>query len=362
MSLIRYVTRIHFADRAMEDALPEELLARGLTAPLIVADADADEVLPRLLDCLPPRARPTVLRLDSAPLPRGARLPEAEGCDVVIGLGGAAAMHFTQFARPADPSRAPGHRHARSAPDVPRMAIPTLPGCLGLEPVGPQSAAGARGGPSAEDRLPVPAVLFCDPSLMQHAAPARLAVAGMDALVHCLETLLSTAWNPPADGMAIDGLRRAGCWLERLCTDPRDPDARREVMAAALNGALAGQKGLGAIHAMSHAAEALHIDAGGHGSLHAAFIGPALTFNAPAVPDRIERAAEALRLPSPTGLAAHLTGLGHRLGLPVALGALGVTVTGIARMAEIAAADVANRTNPRLAAPEDYRAMITAAL
>ena len=371
MSLIRYVTRIHFADRAMEDALPEELRTRGLSAPLILADADAEAALPRLLDCLPPRTRPTVIRVDPDPGLEAAQCLQPGTHDLVIGLGGGAAIDLARLA--GTPPSGPRRRRSvgGSGTDtgdgggVPRMVIPTLPGCLGL---GPLALAGNVTGPSlplglaaAETRAPVPCVLFCDPWLMRHASPARLAVAGMDGLVHCLEALLSTAWNPPADGMAFDGLRRAGRWLERLCADPTDPEARHEVMAAALNGALATQKGLGAIHALAHAAERLALGAVPHGSLHAAVIGPVLDFNAPAVPERMARAAEALHLSAAPELAGHLTELGYRLGLPRTLAHLGVTPTGAARLAEAAAEAPANRSNPRLACAEDYRNIIEAA-
>jgi len=383
MSLIRYVTRIHFADRAMEDALPEELRARRLAAPLILADPDAGEALPRLLDCLPPGARPRIVQIGTAGAGGAASLSrrlqaDAEGCDLVIGLGGAEAIDLARTARPGHTGPPAGRTaQAGSVPEralradqgagtVTRMAIPTLPGCLGLGPVRPRAVPEGPKGRAAWGNAPLPCVLFCDPWLMQYASPARLAVTGMDALVHCLEALLSTAWNPPADGMAFDGLRRAGAWLERLCADPADPEARREVMAAALNGALAAQKGLGAIHALAHACDSLQVggglDGGGHGALHAALVGPALDFNAPAVPDRMAQAAEALRLQDPADMAGHLRDLGIRLGLPGRLTHLGLTAAGITRLAEAAAADPANRSNPRLATARDYAEMIRAAL
>jgi 4-hydroxybutyrate dehydrogenase len=385
MSLIRYVTRIHFADRAMEDALPEELRARRLAAPLILADSDAGEALPRLLECLPPGARPRVLEIGPAATASDALADRMSGdaadCDLVIGLGGAEAIDLARMARPgvppsissiraAQPRPLPGREPRRASEPgfdplttaVPRMAIPTLPGCLGLGPVRTRAVPSGPVGAVTEIAAPVPCVLFCDPVLMKYASPERLAEAGMDALVHCLEALLSTAWNPPADGMAFDGLRRAGAWLERLCADPADPEARREVMAAALNGALAAQKGLGAVHALSGAFESLSLSSRGHGGLHAALLGPALDFNAPAVPGRMAQAAEALHLADPSQLPAHLRDMGVRLGLPARLSDLGLTAAGIARLAECAAGDPANRSNPRLATARDYAAMIEAAI
>lgn len=341
MSLIRYGTRIHFADRVLEDALPEELTVRGIVAPLVVTDAETGEALPRLLDCLPSACRPQVR--PAAQL--AAQAPAIHDCDALIGLGGRLALDMARVV----PCRG-------GVGEAPRMTVPTLPGCLGFGPIG----VGAR--------APVPDVVFCDPALLALAPSARLAASGMDVIVHCLEALLSTAWNPPADAMAFDGLRRAGRWVERLCARPGDGEARCEVLAAALNGALAGDKGLGAIHAIAHAVEGMVIEGGageggaGHGTLHAALIGPVLAFNAPAVPDRLASAADALRLPGPDALAGHLTALGARLGLPVTLRHLGLTQAGIARLAAAAAEDRANRTNPRMASTADYRAMIEAAL
>jgi len=355
MSLIRYVTRIHFADRVLEDALPEEFRTRGISAPLIVTDDDTGEALGRLIDCLPAGCRPKVLEAGAsavggdAPVDRIRRAlggdPGTRGHDATIGLGGVLALDLARI----------GAQRRTGA--LPAMAVPTLPGCVGLGPVGSYLDGSAR-----QMAWPVPDVVFCDPGLLLLARPERLAMAGMDALVHCLEALLSTAWNPPADGIAFDGLRRAGAWLERLVADPGDPEARCEVLAAALNGALAAQKGFGAIHALAHALEPLSGGTSAHGSLHAALVGPVLDFNAPAVPDRIATAAEALRLAQPDALSQHLAALGGRLGLPVRLGHLGLTAAGLDRVAAAAAEDRANRTNPRHATATNYRRMIEAAL
>lgn len=347
MSLIRYVTRIHFADGVLEDALPEELRVRKLSAPLIVTDADTGEALPRLLDCLPPACRPQVFG-PVDPVPEAV----ARDCDVAIGLGGAVALDLARLAPTAHPGAAA----------MPSMVVPTLPGYVGLGPLG-AGQPGCRTGPRLRSAIwPVPDALFCDPALLSFAAPERLAATGIDALVHCLEALMSTTWNPPADGMAFDGLRRAGIWLEPLVVDPHDGEARREVLSAALNGALAAQKGAGAIHALVHAFEALIEGTGDHGSLHTALIGPVLAFNAPAVPDRLAAAADALRLPGPGVVAGHLQALGERLGLRTGLGHLGLTPPEIERVAAAAAEDWANRTNPRHATAVDFRRMIEAAL
>lgn len=360
MSLIRYATRIHFAVRVLDDALAEELRAHEIRAPLIVVDADGAPCLSLVLDSLPVRISPQILHLQNSTPPQEAACavkmaldPDAQHpCDALVGLGGKGALDVvrgTDIRRPHDPG---------TGPRRPTFVIPTLPGSVGLSSVLLSSyAPGAMG---AQQRIPD--VVFCDPSLLQMASPRRLAMAGMDAMVHCLEALLSDAWNPPADGMAYDGLRRAGLWLERMVADPQDPEAGREVLAAALNGELASQKGAGALHALAHAFEGETSKVPEHGLLHGALIATVLRFNAPAVPEQMTRAADALRLPDSDSLVPHFADFGARLGLPRNLRKLGLTPQEIASVAERAARESANRDNPRLATSADYASMINSAM
>jgi 4-hydroxybutyrate dehydrogenase len=354
MSLIRYATRIHFAVRVLEDALPEELRARDIRAPLIVLDEDGAASLSLVLDTLPLRVEPKVLTLDSTRRPeeldrdlQAAMLP-ADGAapDALIGLGGKTALDLVRLPQPP------------ALPRRPVCTIATLPGSVGLSAT---AAAACVGGRYTGQQL-VPDVVFCDPTLLHNAAPEKLAVAGMDSVVHCLEALLSDAWNPPADAMAHDGLWRAGQWLEKLVCDPKDPDASREAMAAALNGELASQKGAGALHALAHAFERSRKTLRDHGMYHGALIAAVVEFNAPAVPDQMLRAADALRLPDARDLGQWLAGFAARLGLPQSLRRLTMTSHDIRRLADDAASDYANRDNPRLATSADYSAMIQAAL
>jgi 4-hydroxybutyrate dehydrogenase len=209
MSLIRFVTRIHFADRVLEDALPEELRARRIAAPLILAPTDdrSDEALARLLDTLPPACAPDVHALGDEPADTRESIRRAWRelkADAVIGLGGA---------RELDTARLVGHELAKNGGRCTVIAVPTTLGAVGLGPL-------ARGMGASPDLCPIPDLLLCDPTLLRGAGPRRLAAGGMNALTRCLEALLGTAWNPPADGIAFDGLRRAGRWLERAVTDP----------------------------------------------------------------------------------------------------------------------------------------------
>ncbi|MGQ0566852.1 MAG: iron-containing alcohol dehydrogenase [Gemmobacter sp.] len=350
MSLIGYVTRIHFADRVLEDALPEELRTLGVHRPLVVTDAAgaADETLDRLADLLPtgfvqiaevdtgtdPRVRAQVLA-------RGAD----SGADAVIGLGGAAALDLARIIG------------KDVLPHAPVIALPTTPANVGLGPLA-EGLAAATG--CATGTACIPALILCDPTLTLAADPAATAADGMDALIHCLEAYLGTAWNPPADGIALDGLRRAAAHLERAVACGTDIEARREMLAAGLNAGLAAQKGLGGVHALAFALEAERSLR--HGRLHAALLPPVMHFNAPAVADRLPPVRAALGLAPGGDVIAALAALGARIGLPGRLAQLHLDTPAMARVALRAAEGAASRTNPRHATAADYRRMLEAAL
>src|SRR5690606_28562549 len=112
---------------------------------------------------------------------------------------------------------------------------------------------------------------ICDPDLTLGLPAGLTAATGMDAIAHCIETFLSAAFNPPADGIALEGLARGWNSLLRAVEEPSDREARRDMMSASLSGALAFQKGLGCVHSLSHALggvmPTLH-----HGTLNALFL------------------------------------------------------------------------------------------
>src|SRR6185369_14289074 len=147
----------------------------------------------------------------------------------------------------------------------------------------------------------VPKTAICDPELTLGLPPLLTAATGMDAVAHCMETFMAPAVNPPADGIALDGLERGWRAIERATRDGSDRDARWNMMSASMQGAMAFQKGLGAVHSLSHslggANPKLH-----HGTLNAMFLPAVVRFNASAESivkeRRLDRMARAMGLPS----------------------------------------------------------------
>ncbi len=127
----------------------------------------------------------------------------------------------------------------------------------------------------------VPKAAICDPELTLGLPPKLTAATGMDAIAHCMETFMSPAVNPPADGIALDGLERGWANIERATRDGSDREARFNLMSASMEGAMAFQKGLGCVHSLSHSLGGvdprLH-----HGTLNAMFLPAVIRFNAQA--------------------------------------------------------------------------------
>ena len=377
MSLITYSTRVHFADEVLEPALALELERLGVRRPLIVTGprVAAAGPLDRLFHALPPRTRAALFdrrtpNPDEAAVEAALDAYLSEECDGLIALGGGSAIDLAKAVRlrlghPPPLSRYAaregGARRIRAG-GPPLVAVPTLAGA-GSEASGLAVIRLADGRKRAL-RSPhlMPDAAICDPTLTAGLGPEATAAAGMAALARCVESYLATGWNPPADGIALDGLRRAARWIERACDAPGDARARRELMAAALGGALAAQKGLGGAHAAGSALAGLAGAEGRHGVLSALMLPRVLAFNAPAAGERFGAVAEAMDLAPGSDLPDAVEALGRRVGLPRGTRALGVNEATVAAAAPVAEEDDATGANPRRATAAHYRAMMLDAL
>jgi alcohol dehydrogenase class IV len=194
----------------------------------------------------------------------------------------------------------------------------------------------------------LPALVIADPELTLGLPPQLTAATGMDALSHNLEAWCSPLFHPLAQGIALEGMRLVHDWLPAACADGGNLEARAHLLAASTMGATAFQKGLGAMHSMSHPCGAL---LNTHHGLTIAVVMPyVLAFNRPAIGDQLAALARYLALPG-SGAGAVLDwvlGLRERIGIPHTLAAIGVTAERVPLLARMAAADPSTGTNPVL--------------
>ncbi|MCY4755109.1 iron-containing alcohol dehydrogenase [Pelomonas aquatica] len=375
MAQILYLTRIELAFGASR-LLPAECERIGIRRPLVITDAGvrAAGVLDEALAAFATRP-PVFDQTPSNPTEAAVRLAvqacREHGCDGLIAIGGGSSMDLAKGVAIAATHEGPLKRYATieggagdiGASVLPLIAVPTTAG------TGSEVARGAiiivadgrKLGFHNWELLPKAAI--CDPALTLKLPPALTAATGMDAIAHCIETFLAPAFNPPADGIALEGLRRGWGAIERATRDGQDRDARLDMMCASVHGAMAFQKGLGCVHSLSHSLGGidprLH-----HGTLNAVFLPAVIRFNAEADSvrreSRIERLAQAMGLPGrdADAVADAITAMNARLGLPAGLAAMGVGPELDARIVEHALPDHCHKTNPRLASAEDYLAML----
>lgn len=375
MTEINYLTRIVFDDDAVQKlgALCGEL---GITRALLVTDAGivraglADKAIEPLgalkaavFDRTP--SNPT----ETAVLDALATYQEAD-CDGIVALGGGSSIDLAKGVALLATHAPPLAQYAAieggvariTNPTAPLIAVPTTAG-TGSE-VGRAALVTLKDGRKLGFISPkmIPDIALCDPGLTLGLPPGLTAATGMDALTHCIETYLSPRINPPADAIALDGAARAINWIERAMADGSDAEARWQMMMASLQGGLCFQKGLGAVHSMSHPLGGLSEPVLHHGTLNAIILPPVLRFNAGHVGDKYEALAAALKLPAGTDLALHISHLNARLGLPPNLRAMGVPEIVLPQMVDGALADHSTATNPRPANRGDFEHLFAEAM
>ena len=378
MAFIYYVTQIQFEFGAIK-LLRQECDRVGITRPLIVTDpgVKAAGILQKALDALPGM---TVAVFDQTPsnpteaaVRAAAALYKANDCDGLIAVGGGSAIDCAKGVAIAATHEGPLTTYATIEGGslkitdrvAPLIAVPTTSG------TGSEVARGAIIIVDDHRKLGfhswhlVPKTAICDPELTL-GLPAHLTAAtGMDAIAHCMETFMAPLFNPPADGIALDGLERGWAHIERATRDGSDREARLNMMSASMQGAMAFQKGLGCVHSLSHSLGGvdprLH-----HGTLNAMFLPAVVRFNAKAESvqkeHRLDRMARVMGLASGGDIAQAIKDMNARLGLPSGLAALGVQRAQFAQIIEGALADHCHKTNPRLASVEDYTEMLDASL
>ena len=331
MALINYLTAIRFEQGACA-LLPAELADLGISRPLIVTDRGivASGLLVPVTEGL--EADTFAVHDRTPPNPTETAVEAAlaayreHRCDGLLAVGGGSSIDLAKGVALLAGHPGPLEPYAAILGGIPRItaavaplvAVPTTAG-TGSE-VGRAALITLRDGRKLGFISPhlIPRRAVCDPALTLGLPPGLTAATGMDALTHCIETFLSPRVNPPAEAIALDGARRAARFLEAAVADGGNAEARWEMMMAALEGGLTFQKGLGAVHAMSHPLGGLEDPVLHHGTLNAVILPAVLRFNEGHVGDKYERLREALGLAPGADLAAFVEGLNSRLGLPEA--------------------------------------------
>ena len=382
MAHIQYLTQIHL-DPGVVQRLREECVRVGIAKPLVISDAGvrAAGVLDLALAALGDLPHAVFDATPSNPTEAAVRAAaaqyRAQGCDGLIAVGGGSSIDLAKGVAIAATHEGPlvgyatieGGSAKISERVAPLIAVPTTAG------TGSEVARGAilivddgrKLGFHSWHLLPQAALL--DPELTVGLPPGLTAATGMDAIAHCLETFMAPAVNPPADGIALDGLQRGWAHIERATRDGRDIEARWNMMSASMQGAMAFQKGLGCVHSLSHSLGGVNPKLH-HGTLNAIFLPAVVRFNAPA--ESIQRERRLQRIAQAMGLAGcdaqgnevaeAIRAMNQRLGLPHGLAAMGATAELFERVIDGAMADHCHKTNPRLATRDDYRAMLEASM
>jgi alcohol dehydrogenase len=194
--------------------------------------------------------------------------------------------------------------------------------------------------------LMLPGVVISDPELCVGLPPNLTAWTGMDALAHCFEAYCAKGFHPLADGVAVEGIALVHRYLVRAVQDGKDLEARGGMLAAASMGAAAFQKGLGAIHALSHPVGALYDTH--HGLTNAVFMPYVMCFNRPAIDEKCARIARYLGLANPSfaGLLQWVIDLRAALKIPHTLSGLIGETSRFEELSRMAVVDPTAGGNP----------------
>jgi len=374
-----YPTAIRFgAGRVAE--LAEACAAVGIKRPLLVTDpglAALPMVETALANCRAAGLETEVFA-DIHPNPigddvdRGLRVYRDGRHDGVIAFGGGSALDagktiafMSGQSRPLwdFEDKEDYWRRADEAGIAPVVAVPTTAGTgsdVGRAGVILDKDAGVK--KIIFHPKMMPQIVILDPELTAGLPQHVTAATGMDALSHCLEAWCAPGFHPLADGIAAEGVRLIHDWLQRAFEDGGNLEARGHMLIAASMGATAFQKGLGAMHALSHPIGA--VIGSHHGLTNAVLMPYVLRFNRPAIEDRIARLAAyaGIAPASFDGFIEWIISLRRSLGIPQTLAELGVEPSQIDRLAAMAEEDPSAGGNPRPFGKSEAREVLEAAL
>jgi len=374
MALITYLTTIKFGFGEIA-GIGTDLDGLGVRRPLIVADkgvvaagivAAVQKHAPSLATAPVFDATPT--NPTEAAVLAALALYRENGCDGLVAIGGGSPIDLAKGVALLATHDGPLESYAAILGGIPKVTAAVAPVIAVPTTAGTGSEVGRAALITLEDGRKlgfisphlIPRLALCDPDLTLGMPAWLTAATGMDAITHCIETYLSPRDNPPAEAIALDGLGRAIGAIEKAFADGSDREARKEMLMAALEGGMTFQKGLGAVHALSHPLGGLKEVSLHHGTLNAVLLPAVLRFNATAAQAKYAAIRQTLGLAPDTDLAEWIAGLSRRLGMPAGLAAMGVPRSVVPAIAEAATRDHSSATNPRPATAADYAAMLEA--
>lgn len=370
-----FPTPIHFGP-GVRSQLKDHLKAQGLKRPLIVTDRGiaALPLLKEIQGSLQGLNVATFSEIWGNPVKTqvtaGVKAFKQHDADCIVGLGGGAALDVAKAialmaTHPGDlfdyEDEKPGARPI-DGPIPYWVALPTTSG-TGSE-VGRSSVI-------SDDETHIKKIIFspkllakavfADPELT-YELPAKITAAtGMDALTHCVEAYLAKGYHPIADGIGLEGFRLSAQNLVKATKEPKNADARAQMMMSSMMGAIAFQKGLGLTHSCAHALGTVadyH-----HGMANGVMIDFALKHNIKAVPERFKALAMTAGLKEHTG-EAFIQWLGEikkQCGIPRNLTEAGISKDKLDRLVQVAFEDSCHQNNPCPVSKEDFRKIFTEA-
>ena len=374
---LNFFNKPHFENGSLKK-ISEVLKAHGIKKPLICTDPGlasigmtdkirnllSNELSPTFYEETP--ANPTEKAVDEA-----LEAYKTNDCDGVIGFGGGSSMDLGKAValmanhegNVIDYSLNEGG-FTKIKKTVPMIAIPTTSGTGSEVSVG--SVIIMNDGRKlilASEHLR-PDAAICDPELTLGLPPILTAGAGMDALTHCIEAIMSPINDPPAEAVGLDGIEKIVREesLINACKDGQDLDARWNMMMASTEGAMAFSKGLGAVHSMSHAIGAnqelrLH-----HGTLNGVILPTVIRFNKDHVGNKLPRILKAMGKSESADLADEIEKFNEKIGLPSGLKEMGVTEEMIPELVEHSITDPSNVTTPKVPSPEEWEQLFLDAM
>lgn len=357
-----YPTAMHFgAGRISEIA--DACKSANISKPLLVTDKGLAgmHITTKTLDLLEAAGlgRGVFSEVDANPTDKnaddGVAVYREGGYDGVVAFGGGSGLDLAKViafmagqTRPLWDFEDVGDWWTRADPDAiaPIVAVPTTAG-TGSE-VGRASVITKSD--TNEKKIifhpkMLPTVVICDPELAVGMPKFITAGTGLDAFAHCVEAYSSPHYHPMSQGIALEGIRLVKEYLPRAYKDGSDLEARAHMMSAAAMGATAFQKGLGAIHALSHPIGAVHHTH--HGTTNAVCMPAVLQFNRPAITMRFDAVSAYLGIDDGfDGFCTYVDELNASMSIPKTLTELGVRDADLAKLTDAALRDPSKAGNP----------------